>query len=416
MQTSQLVNNKYRDVFLKKPRYIILMGGRAAGRSTVASQFALAKLRAPEYFRCAIMRLVLGDIRNSIYQDIYDRIEEHGLEESISVKEHLLTFEYGNNKINGIGFRKSSGDQKSKLKSLANYNCVIIEEADEINEEDFMQLDDSLRTMKSDITIMMMLNPPHKNHWIIKRWFNLVESDREGFYRPELKQSYTDTLFIHSTFRDNVRNLNETTISNFENYKDIRPDHYYNMIEGLVSEGSRGRIFKNWTPTTTAVYEQLPFQEIYGLDFGFTNDPAALIGIKQHNDKVWLREMIYETGLLNKQLSKRMEELGIPKSAIIYADSSEPKSIEELRGYGWDVRPADKGPDSVTAGINMLLEKEVFYTEDSENIATEVQEYKWAMDRNKEPTNDPVDKFNHAMDGTRYGIWTHSRQMFVGFV
>jgi len=133
----QYVNLKYRPLFFTDKRYIILMGGRGAGRSTVASQYATARIRAPEYFRCAIMRFVLGDIRNSIYQDIYDRIEEQELGGEVSVREHTLSFAHGANVINGIGFRKSSGDQKAKLKSLANYNCVIIEEADEVSEEDF---------------------------------------------------------------------------------------------------------------------------------------------------------------------------------------------------------------------------------------------------------------------------------------
>ena len=212
----QQVNDKYSDLFLKKPRYFILMGGRSAGRSYVASQFAKAKLRAKSYFRCAIMRLVLGDIRNSIFQDILDRVEESELDDEIKVRENpMLSFECGSNVIKGIGFKKSSGDQKSKLKSLANYNCIIVEEADEVSEEDFMQLDDSIRTTKSDIVIILLLNPPPKNHWIIKRWFNLIPSGIEGYYMPVLKESCaSNTVFIHSTFRDNIKNINATTLSN----------------------------------------------------------------------------------------------------------------------------------------------------------------------------------------------------------
>lgn len=413
----QVANEKYAPLFTDPRRYVILMGGRGAGRSTVASQFALAKLRASTYFRCAIMRFILGDIRNSIFQDISDRIEEQGLERYVSVREHSLSFGFKKNVINGIGFRKSSGEQRSKMKSLANYNCVIIEEADEVAEEDFMQLDDSLRTVKGDIRIILLLNAPDKNHWIIKRWFNLVPSETEGFFLPELKESAKeDTVYIRTSYYDNLVNIAEATQRNFERYRTTRPDHYWNMIRGLVSEGKRGRIFKDWMPTTNEVYDSLPFPEIYGLDFGFTNDPTALIGTKRHNRKAWAREYLYETGLTNSMISKRMTELGIPQSAIIYADSSEPKSIEELRQDGWDVRPASKGADSVKAGIDLLLDFEFFYTEESENVAKENQEYKWALDRNKEPTNDPVDDFNHAMDAIRYAIWTDEHTGFIGFV
>lgn len=404
---NQKVNKNYKDVFLKKPRYIILMGGRGAGRSTVASQFATAKLTAKEYFRCAIMRFVLSDIRNSIFQDILDRIEEAKITDHINIMENKLTMTYGRNKINGIGFRKSSGEQKSKLKSLANYNCVIIEEADEVSEEDFMQLDDSLRTIKSDITIILLLNPPPKNHWIVRRWFNLIDCGIEGFYKAELKSTETDTLYIHTTYRENRANLNQKTIDNFKKYKETRPDHYYNMIEGLVSEGARGRIFKNWKIITDEEYDELPYVPYDGLDFGFTNDPTALIEIKEHNNKLYLKELIYETGLTNPKIAEKAEQKGVSKNAEIIGDCSEPKSIEEIKQQGFTkIVGSVKGADSIRAGIDLLLEKEVYYTESSKNIALEQQEYRWALDRNKEPTNAPIDEFNHAIDAVRGAVFT----------
>lgn len=391
------------------------MGGRSAGRSYVASQLALSKLIAPEYFRCAIMRFILGDVRNSIYREIEDRIDEQELE---TIEKKDLFFQYKKNTINGLGFRKSSGDQKSKLKSLANFNYIIIEEADEPSEEDFLQLDDSLRTIKGDIKVILLLNPPPKDHWIIKRWFNLAETDVEGFYMPVLKESAKhNTCFIHTTYHNNISNLNQTTIDNFERYKETNPEHYYSMIMGLVSEGNIGRILKNTKPITAEEYEQLEYTETYGLDFGFSNDPTALTGIKKHNQNVYIRELIYETGLTNQRIGERMEELGLSKAnAIIYADSAEPKSIEELRLQGWNVIPAEKGQGSINAGLSMLQEYTIHYTEDSTNLATEIQNYVWALDRNKNPTNKPVDLYNHAIDGIRYNIFTQAHQGFVGFV
>ncbi len=406
----QIVNKKYVELFTGNWRYAILMGGRAGGRSFVASQFALSKLISPEYFRCAIMRFVLSDIRNSIYQEIVDRAEEQEIKEHLDIKEHLLSIQHGDNKINGIGFRKSSSDQTAKLKSLANYNCVIIEEADEVAEEDFQQLDDSLRTLKSDIKIILCLNPPFKNHWIIKRFFNLVDTDIEGFYNVKLKE-LPNTIFIHTTYRDNIKNLNSTTIENFKRYKETNTDHYYNMIEGMVSEGQRGRIFKNWIPITEQEYNELEYIPYYGLDFGFSNSQTALAEIKEHNDNIYLKELIYKTGLTNQMISEEMERLGVQRNSIIYADSAEPKSIEEIKRLGWNIQPAIKGEDSIRAGINAIKSKKVHYTETSKNISTELQNYKWQLDRNKEPTNNPVDDFNHLMDAIRYGIFSKLKKV-----
>ena len=405
----QVVNQAYKPIFIRSGniRYVILLGGRSAGRSFVASQYALARLIAPEYFRCAIMRFVLSDIRNSIYREIKDRAEEQEILDSLHIQDQAMNIGYGNNSINAAAFRKSSGDQKSKLKSLASYNNIIIEEADEVAEADFQQLDDSLRTIKGDITVFLLLNAPDKNHWIIRRWFNLVDSGIEGYFLPQLREDQNhNTLFIHTNYRDNLINLNESTIRNFENYKHTKPDHYYNMIEGLVSEGARGRIFKNWLPCTDAEFEELPYPPYYGLDFGFTNDPAALYEIKEHNNKVWARELVYEVGLLNAQLSTRMETLGVSKNKIIYADAAEPKSIAELSSYGWYIVGTDKGKDSRKARVNYLVEKQVFYTETSKNIYTEHLTYSWALDKNKEPTNEPQDGDDHGIDAVSSAVWS----------
>lgn len=420
-------NHHYRELFQPPAgvRYFILMGGRSAGRSTAGSQFALSRLRdLTRYFRCAIMRFVASDIRNSIYQDILDRIDEQALRTKVGIIENRLTFQVGQNKIIGIGFKKSSGDQKSKLKSLANFNCVIIEEADEVLEEDFMQLDDSLRTAKSDIVVILQLNPPDKNHWIIKRWFNLVDVGVPGFYKAVKKPDMTDTVVISTCYLQNLDNINETSIRNFERYKDTRPDYYWNMIRGLVSEGKRGRIFKTWKPLTYAEFKELPYPSIYGLDFGFTNDPTALIEIKMHNQTVWFHQHIYERGLTNPLIAKRFEDVGLTPDDIIYADSAEPKSIQELNDLGWYVLPAEKGKDSVNARYDWLLGMEqVYYTQESvvegpkgqEGLVIEVQEHCWRLDKNKEPTNKPEDDNNHALDAGMYGGYTHSRQSFIGF-
>lgn len=415
---TQVVNAKYKPVFTENwYRYLILMGGRSAGRSYVASQRSKARLMAPEYYRAAIMRYIQGDIRNSNFQEIVDRLEESRDDHFVGINENNLTFTYGENSIRGIGFRKSSSSQKSKLKSLASFNEVDIEEADEIEEDDFNQLDDSLRTMKGDITLGLFLNPPHRDHWIVKRWFNLVESDIPGFYIPVLKEKYRhNTLFIHTTYLDNLENISPSTVDNFENYKEINPDYYYNSIMGLISEGAKGRIYEGWQPITRDFYDELEFEEFYGLDFGFTNDPTSLTGLKLHNRNLWADEIIYSTGLTNQALSREMEAKGLDKrTAVIYADNAEPKSIEELRVEGWNVLPAKKGQGSLNAGIDIMQSLVVCYTEDSENIAREQREYKWKLDRDKLPTNTPEDKHNHAMDGMRYGVYTRNAESFIGF-
>ncbi|QDP67645.1 MAG: putative terminase large subunit [Prokaryotic dsDNA virus sp.] len=401
------------------------MGGRSAGRSTAGSQLIKTKLfNDKEYFRCAMMRYIYGDIKNSIFQDTLDRIEEDGDDDRLGYEQtgQPIGFTYKKNKVVGIGFKKSSGDQKSKLKSLASYNTIVVEEADEIAEEDFMQLDDSIRTVKGDIMVVLLLNPPERDHWIVRRWFNLIDVPGvEGFYKPVLKDEHRhNTIAINTSYLDNIANIAPSSIANFESYKDSKPDYYWNMIKGYISDGARGRIYKNWKPITYAEFKELPYPPIYGLDFGFSNDPAALVELKMHNNKVWAHELIYETGLHNvgavpNTLSKRFEDLGMSGADLMYGDSAELKSIEELCADGWYVEPAVKGPGSVSAGIDLLQGLEVYYTEESPNIARESREYKWRLDRNKLPTGNPEDGNDHCMDAIRYGVYSHRQSTFVGF-
>lgn len=404
----QQINKKYKPLFTEKPRYIILMGGRGAGRSTVASQFAITKLISPEYFRCAIMRLILGDIRNSIYREITDRAEENGIKNKLDINDGQMVLTYGKNTINAVGFKKSTGQQKSKLKSLANYNYVIVEEADEIDEADFMQLDDSLRTVKGDITIVLLLNPPAKEHWIIKRWFDLVPAivdgiEKKGYFTPQLKAEIKNTIFIRTNFRDNIENISEQSIENYNAYKFTKPDHYFNMIEGLVPETVRGKIYSGWNQIDAVPPEAR--LERRGLDYGYSNDPTAIVDVYRWNGAFIWDEVAYQKGLSNKQIADILNNQEIT-NVIVVPDSAEPKSNDELVLYGISVLPANKGQGSVNHGIQVVQSQPIFVTKRSVNIWKEYNNYAWDETKEGVTLNVPKPGYDHAMDAGRYAMET----------
>ncbi len=399
----QIINREYAPVFSTDKRYIILMGGRGAGRSTFASQYALAKLVAPEYFRCAIMRYILGDIRNSIYREITDRAEENEITGSLSINDSIMSIKYGSNTINAHGFKKSSGDQKAKLKSLANYTTVIIEEADEIPEEDFMQLDDSLRTLKADIKIVLLLNPPSKSHWIVKRWFDLDPAPVKDFYIPKLKEGVTDTLIIRTSYKDNYKNLAEQSIRSYENYEFSNPSHYWNMVMGYVPEVVVGKIFFNWNEIDKLPHEARLVRR--GLDFGYTNDPTTLTDIYEYNGGYILDQQLYNYGMSNRQIADTILNLDDPNTLVV-ADSAEPKSIDEIKEYGVNIIPAEKGPGSINTGIAFMQSQRISYTKRSTKIKMEYENYSWMVNKDGLTLNVPKPGFDHSMDGTRYAFST----------
>ena len=170
---------------------------------------------------------------------------------------------------------------------------------------------------------------------------------------------------------------------------------------GLTGKLS-GVIFPNFR-----IVDKLPERDSwkvqgYGLDFGFTNDPTALVHCVIAHGELWTDLEIYETGLTNPMIVERAKEAGLAKGDQIIADSAEPKSIAELRNAGLWVIPTVKGGDSITVGIDILHRYKWNVTRRSIGMIEELQSYKWKRDRDGKKTNTPIDKFNHAIDATRY--------------
>ncbi|SFW16253.1 PBSX family phage terminase large subunit [Chitinophaga sancti] len=425
----------YKPVFTTKARYIHIWGGRAAGRSHFGTRYFLFLLTQTNYFRGVFLRNVFSDIRDSLFADFKDRLEESDFdEEDFEINESKMTILYKptGNTIISKGFRKSSGNRSAKLKSLAGITHVLIEEADENPEGDVNKLDDSIRTDKIDnIQVIFLYNPPSKNHWLIKRFYNLEEcglfdgkpyTDSNGNYHPEGKplpyykaipKENPDVLCIHSTYKDNIKNLNAKTVAKYQAYGDTNSqfynaEQYYVDVCGLVPEGARGRIYRNWKHITLAFFRSLPYTSIYAIDFGYSGDPVAVVELKIHNNRAFWHEVIYEPGLTNPALADMMRLRGVPRNAIIIADSAEPKSIQELRDLGFThIRAADKGPDSLKFGIKQVAAMENYGTECSDNLWMENEEYKWKLGADGEPTDEPVDANNHLKDAGRYGITTY---------
>lgn len=393
-------SGKYRELFKTKARYIDLFGGRGRGGSFTATQYFLHLITESEYFRGYFMREVAGDIRESLWRDFKDRIEEAELEDYFVINESQMSAQYvpTGNLVLSKGFKKSSGNRTAKLKSLAGATHVAIEEAEEIGRADFRQLDDTLRTNKADIQILRIFNPPHRNHWI---WgdYNLTEVDNPKGYYHATPKSGTNLLSIHSTYYDNINNINASSRVAYEKYKDDDPEYYYTIIRGLISEGVRGRIFKNWKriPEIPGVYPKF-----YGLDWGYSGDPLSLVECEIHNRTLYVKQKIYQTGLTNDDLHDEMVTIGIPRKAPIYCDPSEPKDRDDMNRKGWNFIKAES--NTIISGIKFMRQYDVYVTEKSSDIWNEVENYAYALDQYKNPTTDPIEKFNHAMDAIRYSM------------
>lgn len=383
-------------------RYAILMGGRGNGRSGTASRYAVSALISKKYTRGAIMRATREDIRTSCWGEIQDRLQEQNITEAFKITENDMLIERGQNSLRAHGFRASSGSLTARLKSLADYNFVWIEEAEEVGEKEFRTLDDTLRTIRGRIRIILTLNTPPKSHWIIRKWFDLEPTETKGFYKPILKQDAKDVLYIDGTFRENEPNLDSKTIARYNRYKQDSPDYYWQMIEGLSPEVIAGRIYSGWQ-----VIDKVPFEARligYGLDFGFDPDPAAIVAIYYYNGGYILDELLYQTELLNEHLALFLK--GLPFAPII-ADSAEQKAIEDIKRYNLNILGAEKGPGSVKAGIKEVQSFKISFTGRSENLKNEYENYAWKITKDGQNTGieDPICA-NHLLSAARYGLTT----------
>ena len=197
------------------------------------------------------MRQVHGDIRASLFRDFKDRIEEKEEAEDIDLMKDFhfndssmsITHIPTGNQIHSKGFRKSSSSRTAKMKSIAGATHIIIEEFEEVMEEDYMKLDDSLRTNKvENIQILRVWNPPPKDHWILKKYYTLIPSvEFPDYFNYIPNGKHSDHLHIFSTYHANIKNINDKKIRRWEEYKENErtKDHYITDILGLVSSGAK---------------------------------------------------------------------------------------------------------------------------------------------------------------------------------
>lgn len=415
-------NAIYEPFFFSKCRYKDVWGGRGRGGSHFGTDYFLAKLTRPEYFRGYFVRQTFNDIKDSLFQDIKDRIEENGTlsvdDFKINDANYSLVYKPTGNKIISKGV---SGEKKrtAKMKSLAGATHVLIEEADEVGESEFDQLDLSLRTVKTErIEIIRIFNPPSKNHWIW-RDYNLTETkvaiggEEKIYYRAEPKTA-SDLLSVFSTYHENVRNLQESTINKFEAFKRTDPEYYCTQVLGLISEGAKGRIYSGWQIMADGAYDELDLPKVYAIDFGYSGDPSAILEVKYGKDCRYFKELLYEPGLGSIAFAKKLIDVGITNSDMIIADPGNGGDLRiadlrrgwpDVEGYPnlrFNIRAAIKGPGSIKAGINKVKDCVNYMTEGSKNGWHEYREYKWSLDADKNPTDMPEDRNNHLMDCRRY--------------
>ena len=286
-----------------------------------------------------------------------------------------------------------SVDDSQKIRGRKR-NIAFLNEANELNQEDFRQIN-----MRCTDYLILDFNPSDPVHWI---------------YDEIIPRDDCDTWI--TTYKDN-KFLPDDLVYEIERMRERDPDYWRVFGEGQKAVFSARQIFSNWTFTPVKDFPEFDksSEGVIGLDFGYTNDPTSANYIVRKGDKIYIHQVIYETGLTNSDIVDRLKAGGYADT-LIYYDAAEPKSGEEMKRLGMLVKPAVKGTGSINAGISLLKEFDIIVSQESKNIIKEYHNYYWEQTKDGTIINKPVDRFNHAMDAIRYGVYSQYSKRAEFFV
>jgi len=382
LQTTNVFKRNYDTT----SRIVVNQGGTRSSKTYSLAQLfiVLALQTTGKVF--TICRKTLPALKATAYKDVFHILEELDLYNPEHHNKSDLTYH-----LNGNEFEFISVDQPQKIRGRKR-NYLWCNESNEFNWEDFQQL--ILRTTER---IFLDYNPSDPYSWIYDK---VIPRD--------------DSTFIKSTYLDNPF-LPQETINEIERLKDL--DDNYWTVYGLGEIGlAVETIFRNFQLINT-VNEKATLVGI-GMDFGFTNDPTAVVEVFKYDNNLYLNEIVYEKRLTNQDICQRLRDLNITRQTEIIGDSAEPKSIEEIYRQGFNIKPAKKGTDSVKMGIDIMRRYKIHITKNSDNTIKEFTHYKWSTDKNGQLLNKPIDSHNHSCDAVRYVclnklMTTHSGKYYV---
>jgi phage terminase large subunit len=358
-----------------KKRIKIIQGGTSAGKTYGILPILIDKASKKGGLEISVVSESIPHLRRGALKDFIKIMQETNRWIAPNYNKSFLKYTFAN----GSYIEFFSVEQPDKLRG-ARRNILYVNEANNIPFEAYNQL--SIRTSDE---VYLDYNPTHE------------------FYAHTELIPDADSDFIILTYKDN-EGLSDSIVKEIEKAKDkgLTSKYWANWwnVYGLGLVGSlEGVVFQNWEQIRAVPDEARILG--YGMDFGYTNDPTTLIACYKLDNELIFDEVIYRTGLLNSDIKDLMNNHNVGHN-VVYADSAEPKSIAELKRYGFYIKPTDKGRDSINYGINILQQYNFKVTKRSTNLIKELRSYTWDTSKTGERLNKPIDAFNHGIDAMRY--------------
>lgn len=388
-----VVGKGYGTYWNYKGRYRVCKGSRASKKSTTTAMNLIYRIIEYPESNALVVRKTYRTLLDSCFAQLKWAVNRLGVKDYFDFKLSPLEIIY---KPTGQKILFRGLDDPLKVTSVTvdvGSLCFLwIEEAYEImSERDFDMLDESIRgeVPKGHFKqITLTFNPWNERHWIKGRFFDKVDKD---------------VLAITTNYTCNEW-LDRSDLNVFERMKENNPRRY--QVAGLGNWGIvDGLIYENFEERLFTLEEIKDYKTVAGLDFGYTNDPTAFfIGFLDKKGSVlYVWDEMYSKGLSNKKIYENIKNMGYSKEKIT-GDSAEPKSIDELKGYGLRIKGAKKGKDSILNGIQWIQDLKIVIHPRCNNFLTEISNYQWDKDKFGKALNRPVDDFNHLLDAMRYAL------------
>jgi phage terminase large subunit len=360
-----------RKILRLRNRIKIIQGGTSAGKTFGILPILISKAAKRPLMEISVVAESIPHLRRGALKDFLSMMKSGFRYVDKRFNKSLLRYDFDN----GSYIEFFSADDSSKLRG-ARRDILYINECNNINFESYNEL--AIRTKRE---IYLDFNPANE-FWV----------------HTELKNE-PDTDFVVLTYKDNEA-LDKGIVREIEKnrLKGLTSSYWANWwnVYGLGEMGSlQGVVFSNWKQIDTIPTEARLLG--YGVDFGYTADPTSIVEVYNYNGQRILNEICYQTGLVNTEIAKKLQ-----KNIIAYADSAEPKSVEEIRRTGQLIKGVTKGLDSVNFGIQIMQSQEYLVTSQSTNLIKELRSYCWDKDRSGKQINKPIANFNHAIDAVRY--------------
>lgn len=398
----------YHPLYTDKEKFIILItGGRGSGKSFNASTFIerlTFEMTPTEKIVHQILytRYTMVSAGMSIIPEMMEKIDLDGTTKYFKTTKTDIVNRMTGSRIMFRGIKTSSGNQTAKLKSIQGITTFVCDEAEEwTSEDEFDKIMLSIRKKGIQNRIIIIMNPCDSNHFIYKKYIEnthrLVEIDG---VQVQIS-THPNVLHIHTTYFDNIENLSLEFLREVKEMKEKNPEKYAHVVIGRWADVAEGAVFKKW-----GIVDEFPMwckKVAIATDWGFTNDPSTGIRCGIIDNRLYVDELFYETGMLTNEIAKKLK----PWNLKVYGDSADPRLIQEIRNRGVNIYPVDKYPGSVVAGIDKVKEYELFVTKRSYHIMEELRNYVWDKDKDGHYINEPIDAWNHCIDPIRYYILGH---------